>query len=86
MEKGHTVPTAGLRPHEGTVSSERIPQYLLIRMTYARRIVARDLLFDGLIVRRETLVETGRASDFSGHYQIKEARCSASKCAIRLKP
>jgi len=42
-------------------------------MTYAGRVLARDLLFDRSMVRRETPVETGMAGDFSGYSHFKEA-------------
>jgi len=56
----------GALPALGHLLSKRIPQYLLIRMTYPGRLLARDLLFDRSIVRRETPVETGVAGDFAG--------------------
>jgi hypothetical protein len=71
--KGHAVPASGLCPHEGRLLHERIPRCLLIRIPYADRLLARDLLFDRAIVRRETPVETGMAGDFSGYSHFKEA-------------
>jgi hypothetical protein len=71
--KGHTVPASGLCPHEGRFYPNAFRQYLLIRITYAGRLLARDLQFDRTIVRRETPVETGMASDFSGYSHAKEA-------------
>jgi hypothetical protein len=63
----------GALPALGHLLSKCIPQYLLIRITYLGRLLARDLLFDRSIVRRETPVETGVAGDFAGYLHAKEA-------------
>ena len=63
----------GALPASGQVLSERMPQYLLIRMTSAGRLLARDLLFYRSIVCSEMLVETGKAS-FSGATHILRRR------------
>jgi hypothetical protein len=60
-------------PALGHDLSERIPQHLLIRITYRGRLLARDLLFDRSIVR-----------NCCSCSHAKEAQCSASKYAIRL--
>ena len=79
------MPTSRLCPHWGAFYPYAFCDLCLIRITYAGRLLARDLLFDRSIVCRATPVETGMAGDFSGHSHSKEAGCSAWKYAIRLR-
>jgi len=65
--KGHTVPTSRLCPHWGAFYPNAFCNLCLIRITYPGRLLARDLLFDGTIVRGQTPAETGMAGDFSGY-------------------
>jgi hypothetical protein len=82
--KGHTLPRSRLCPHWGAFYPNAFCNLCLIRITYPGRLLARDLLFHSVIVRRGTPVETGMAGYFSGYPHTKEAGCSAWKYAIRL--